>query len=418
MPNGRLSPFYVHPGGEFGPGLAGLGQTLMQAGEIKRQRQREQEVAEKFAKMKQGAIEAFRSGDPDKIAEFSLANPEMSEALIRASEHKNKRTEENYKQSLVDIFTNPTEENVRKVIENRQRILGEEEAADTETSAFLEAFRENPEKAKQLAEATFASKYPKEFTAMKKAMLPATGQKLPSSIQGYNLAKKEGFEGDYVKFKQVISGKGPMQELEMMKLQTQIADIQERIQARQTAKEEKKQMKEKKTKTLVTGIDSVIDDIDKAISLTRGTTTGLTGLIYAKKPGSPAHLLRSKIKTIQANLGLDKLNQMKEASATGASGLGPLTERELADLRASIADLDPLLSDEELIKNFEKIKRHYNNWKRMLIEKTPQEIKAEGTPAEERRRAPTGAPGAPLETEFKPVSEMTDEELEAFVRGE
>jgi len=69
------NPFYVHPGTDFGPGLMGLAQIVGEAGERREARRKEQEEKERIETIKKGAVEAFQSGDPDKIAEFSIQNP-------------------------------------------------------------------------------------------------------------------------------------------------------------------------------------------------------------------------------------------------------------------------------------------------------------------------------------------------------
>ena len=75
------NPFYVHPGTDFGPGLMGLAQTIGKVGEIKKAEEKEQEEIDRIAAMKKGALEAFQSGDPDKIRQFMIQNPEMATSL-------------------------------------------------------------------------------------------------------------------------------------------------------------------------------------------------------------------------------------------------------------------------------------------------------------------------------------------------
>ena len=82
------NPFYVHPGTDFGPGLMGLAQTVGEVGERKDVERKEQEEKDRIAAIKSGAVEAFKSGDPDKIREYMIANPEMSKSVKDAIELK------------------------------------------------------------------------------------------------------------------------------------------------------------------------------------------------------------------------------------------------------------------------------------------------------------------------------------------
>lgn len=72
--------------------------------------------------------------------------------------------------------------------------------------------------------------------------------------------------------------------------------------------------------------------------------------------------LQTKLDTIKANLSLDKLQQMKEASKTGASGLGSLAVKELETLQAVVASLDRKQSAESLQDSLNKVETHYRRY--------------------------------------------------------
>jgi hypothetical protein len=71
--------------------------------------------------------------------------------------------------------------------------------------------------------------------------------------------------------------------------------------------------------------------------------------------------LGGALNTITARLTLDKLAALKQASPTGASGLGSLTEREGALLRDSVAALGQTQSPDVLRENLAAVERHYRN---------------------------------------------------------
>lgn len=72
--------------------------------------------------------------------------------------------------------------------------------------------------------------------------------------------------------------------------------------------------------------------------------------------------LQTKLDTIKANLSIDKLAQMKEASKTGASGLGSLAVKELETLQALVASLDRKQSAQSLTNSLNKIEQHYKQY--------------------------------------------------------
>ena len=94
--------------------------------------------------------------------------------------------------------------------------------------------------------------------------------------------------------------------------------------------------------------------------------------------GYGARDLAATLETIKANLGFDRLQQMREMSKTGGA-LGQVTEKELDRLEASIASLDQGQSMEQLIKNLEAITRHYNGAIN-LIEKMHEQKYGEKAP--------------------------------------
>ena len=74
---------------------------------------------------------------------------------------------------------------------------------------------------------------------------------------------------------------------------------------------------------------------------------------------------KQAVKSLQANLGFDTLNQMRAASKTGGA-LGQVSERELDLLINAVEALD-LEGDPEVLKeNLNKVITHYNNYKREL----------------------------------------------------
>lgn len=112
--------------------------------------------------------------------------------------------------------------------------------------------------------------------------------------------------------------------------------------------------------------EGVIGEIDKALGLVSPRTAGFGGaatrnLAPFEGAGTDARTLAATIETIQANLGFDALQEMRQNSPTGGA-LGQVAVQELVALRATVANLDPNLPDDVLRANLEKVKRHYGRW--------------------------------------------------------
>ena len=65
------NPFYVQPGTNLLPGLQSLERSIESYGEKRDERTEKARIE----KIKQGAVEAYKSGDPDVIAEYAINNP-------------------------------------------------------------------------------------------------------------------------------------------------------------------------------------------------------------------------------------------------------------------------------------------------------------------------------------------------------
>jgi hypothetical protein len=88
------------------------------------------------------------------------------------------------------------------------------------------------------------------------------------------------------------------------------------------------------------------------------TTTGLVGMVTGSVPGTPAYDLAQKVETILANVGFDRLQQMREESPTGGA-LGQVAVQELVALQNSIANLKQGQSKEQFIKNLQRVDKSF-----------------------------------------------------------
>jgi hypothetical protein len=110
--------------------------------------------------------------------------------------------------------------------------------------------------------------------------------------------------------------------------------------------------------------DSVLKTIEEAKPLVGWTTAGPGGLA-ASLPSTTARDLQAKLGTIKANLGFDRLQQMREASPTGGA-LGQVAVQELMALQSTVASLDQLQSPGEVRNALGKIEKHYKAWQKTL----------------------------------------------------
>ncbi len=129
---------------------------------------------------------------------------------------------------------------------------------------------------------------------------------------------------------------------------------------------------------LLLGVQSARNEIK------RGWATGITGAVLKNVPGTNAADLGGTLKSLQGGIILEKLQALKEASKTGASGMGALSEKEGERLAAAVAAIGQDLSDEKLAESLLQIERHARTLQAIGDGKNPSDptvAKAYGIPA-------------------------------------
>jgi hypothetical protein len=88
-------------------------------------------------------------------------------------------------------------------------------------------------------------------------------------------------------------------------------------------------------------------------------TTGLIGNLMKSVPASAANDVLANIKTIEAAVGFDRLQAMRDASPTGGA-LGQVSNIELDLLKSSLGNLNQSQSKEQFMMNLKQVQKVYN----------------------------------------------------------
>ena len=129
-----------------------------------------------------------------------------------------------------------------------------------------------------------------------------------------------------------------------------------------------------------------------------GINTAGPGSALSRVPGTDARDLSAKLETVKANLGFDRLQQMRDMSPTGGA-LGAVAVQELIALQSTVASLDQGQSPSQLKKSLAKIETHYNNWQKTLSPQADQTGGASGG-----WDAPATKPAANMSTSLPPAN--------------
>lgn len=111
-----------------------------------------------------------------------------------------------------------------------------------------------------------------------------------------------------------------------------------------------------------TVVGQSIDDALKQIDTHKNDIVAGTGWGSFLKglPGTDANALSKSIDTIKANIGIDKMNEMRQNSATGATGLGAMSDFENRLLQSTLASLDQDQDPATLSRNLRRVRAIYS----------------------------------------------------------
>jgi hypothetical protein len=110
-----------------------------------------------------------------------------------------------------------------------------------------------------------------------------------------------------------------------------------------------------------TTIDDTLDLINSekdSVVKSTGQTGAATGMLPDFLKPASRKKLETRLLTVKANVGFDRLQRMREESPTGGA-LGQVAVAELEALQATVGSLDPNLPSDEMVRNLNQVKAQY-----------------------------------------------------------
>lgn len=357
MQYGQMSPmqaaqagFYM-AGNRLGSGISGL--MGVQDPELMRVRQRQQLLQgvnpTDPASLRSAAQKAMEANDfqaaqmlNDRAMSMEAAQAKMSADVALASQRKAQEAK----------LTTETarEEQLRQALATLPA-----EATDKDVEAVVRQYG-NPDKI---------------FSTIERRQTAELNRQAKAELEKEKAEERARIERDRQEFRQSMAALAAQQRAASSDLQRQM--LQLRIDDLKTKQAEKEDAKALKQDAALNHAGKVITDVQEASNLVGGMTTGLVGKAQAFVPGTDAFNLNQRLLTIKANLGFDRLQQMRDASPTGGA-LGQVAVQELNALQSTVGSLEIGQDRKELSKNLEKIEHHYNNWIRTTRGEKPISI--------------------------------------------
>lgn len=124
-------------------------------------------------------------------------------------------------------------------------------------------------------------------------------------------------------------------------------------------------------------VDNVLSKIDQVLPEVKRNpfVSGALGALASKIPGSEPYDQRAMISSIKSALSQAQLQALRTASASGASGMGQLSNKENDLLAEAVANLDPNQSATALAQQLQSVQMHLRN-----VQSIINKIHAHGIP--------------------------------------
>ena len=207
---------------------------------------------------------------------------------------------------------------------------------------------------------------------------------LTDDMREYQFAKSQGFEGSFTDFMTAMRKAGAAsttvtnnlgQAVEPLGSEGQIlvpdpsAPSGYRVEVAEGSKlaEERRQSEEQKTRAAQTAatnettrsdvVTEATGEIRKMLEKSGPLDLPEVGVIGSRLKGinQEATDMGGLLETLKGMVVFDRLEQLKKASATGASGLGQVTEKEINLLAAQLGALDQTLSKDRILATMDTI---------------------------------------------------------------
>lgn len=345
------NPFLVQPA-SYGSQLSGLGQSLQEFGEIKKQRadQEERERLQVQAEQEmQTALDtleqAYANKDYDTVAKLSIQYPEMSKATLAAIGANEERSQQNIINRGFELLSNP--DNFEQIVRDNPIFAEALGGADM----LLDDFGNNRDEAIQMTNQFLAHAAGDRYMKYKEALTSG----VPEGMTEYQaeMVRQKDTEQDLKRLELEQKRldrqyKRETDELKRQEIQQKIAINKEKI--RKTAKEDA----DKTADVYAAGQDTLdlIDRIEKHPGFSsyvgaKGISSGF-GLLDEPIGGTDAAGVAAMIDTLRSKNFLNSISQMK--------GMGSLSDAEGKKVAAAVESLDPNMKEEDFRKSLNVIR--------------------------------------------------------------
>lgn len=377
------NPFFVMPGNDYSQGLAGLGQTVNQLGERKRQRDVEAKAQERFESLQAEITAAYQAGDADELAEISIRAPEFRQVINKLSGTVTAASLKRQTDFEIDVLSDP--DNADEKFRRHIKFLDDNNRDSTQTRQSYADYLKPEEGAKQreldamrIHLATNNGEAYKAWQEIQDSQGGGGGKISPASPKDFTVESMAEYESsgniaDLKRYRpqirkiagidhQVNQQTGmwePLVDMRGSGISEQVkalAKLEAEKQSKLDFAKAQSKFQDSESNLLTTiesgkASDVILQDTAAQIKTLASGWSTEWGAALSKLPGAQSRQLKGLLNTIRANSAFTTLTDLKKAGGT----LGAISEAELVLLEAKLGALDQAGTREELFRVIDQI---------------------------------------------------------------
>lgn len=342
------NPFFVQPA-DYTGAIGTLGRGLQQYGEAQQLQKQQQEQQRQIA----GLQDAVSTGDLSRVADYMIANPNMSQNVQRnifgAMQIKDDIQKQQLKEDTFKMLSDP--KSIEQILNERISKIKERGGDPSHTVQELQTFKQDPKQFLQGLEGIAASSFSPEYKQWSAAMKGQTQKPMTA----YEQATIESKRIDQELRRSEIENKKLENQLKRETDDLKRQELQQKIDANQQKIDKAQADKEQGAiDAYYSGLDTLklIRDIETHPGFSdyvgaKGASS-LFGLKGEPIPGSDAASVAGMIETLSSQNFMNSIQQMK--------GMGALSDAEGRKVASAVSSLDPNMSEAQFKRSLDTIK--------------------------------------------------------------
>ncbi|MCP4832495.1 MAG: hypothetical protein GY886_09815 [Gammaproteobacteria bacterium] len=368
----------INYGGMLGSSLAsgiqsglGMGQARQRANLINEEKQAMQLAQDQQKANAAKMVELYRSGTPDQVAEFSIANPESGKLLMGAISDRTGINQGEIMKVSEGILTNP--KGTEAALTDRIQMIQGRGGDPSDTVRMLQEYRENPSQFMQQNEMFYAMNNPDKYKKYKEV----TGQSQAEPMTAYQqeMVRQKDYEMDLRKLE--IEEKRLERQLKRETDTLKKEELQQKIDENKKKSDEAKKTKESDALSAYQSGQDTLELVNrikgheglKDFVGAKGASS-LFGLKDTPIAGTQAAAVSGLIDTLSSQNFLNAVKQMQ--------GMGALSDSEGKKLSSAVTSLDPNMPEKEFLENLNTVETLTERAMNKAKSKMPkEEVKAE-----------------------------------------